>query len=184
MHEAIMNSAHRDSTDQPKSIEPQPAFVNNIPSDVSGILRDYLAAEDKEEGIQSEEAILMDLLSDEKEEIPPFCAWNPALRFFDSLEMRARALKKATAMAFIAGNVPAGLALVRSYPWLIHDDMEGTGIMGERSVTLKGKPLQILARLGDLNPIEREEKEPVGGVEQLIALDLLSADEIENQLNA
>jgi len=178
MHEAIVNSA----------------FVNNIPNDVSGILRDYLIGEDKEEGIQSEETVLMNILSDEKQEVSPFCAWNPSLRFFDSLDVRAAALKKATARAFIAGNVPAGLALVRNNPWLLREEIEGTVVMGERSITLKGTPLQMLARLGDFNPIEREEnEEPIGGVEQLLALDIpmvdgfagpLTADEIKSQLNA
>lgn len=193
-----MNAAHSrsfiDPMDQPESVGPPSAFVNNIPSDLSGILRDYLTAEDKKKGIQSEEAILIGLLSDEKEEVPPFCAWNPSLKFFDGLDVRATALKTATARAFIAGNVPAGLALVRNNPWLLRAEMEGTVVMGERSITLKGTPLQILARLGDFNPIEREEKEePIGGVEQLLALDIptgdglaghLTADEIESQLNA
>src|SRR5439155_17948386 len=90
----------------------------------------------------------------------------------------------ATAKAFIAGNVNVGLALIRSNPWLIDEEMEGTVVMGEQSITLKGTPLQILARLGDFNPIPLEEKEePIGAVEQLIALKLLSTEEIENQLN-
>jgi len=179
-----MNSARNrffvDSIDPPEPIEPQYTFLNNIPSHLSSIFRDYLTGkdeeEDKGEGIQSEEAILRDLLSDEKEEAgarvraPSFYAWDPTLPFSKSFEKRVSALKKATARAFIAGNVSAGLALVRSNPWLIHEDMEGTVVMGKRSVTLKGKPLQILARLGDLNPIWEEKEEPIGGVEQLIAL--------------
>lgn len=134
---------------------------------------------------ENEEAILSAAVpADEKAEVPPRCLWDPDLSFFASFDQRADALKKAVAVHLISGNAGAGIELIGRNTWLINEEIEGTVVMGERSITLKGKPLQILARLGDLNPIELEEKdEPIGGVEQLIALDLLSADEIENQFN-
>jgi len=134
---------------------------------------------------ENEEAILSAAVpADEKAEVTPRCSWDPDLSFFASFDQRADALKKAVAVHLISGNVGAGIELIGRNTWLINEEIEGTVVMGERSITLKGKPLQILARLGDLNPIELEEKdEPIGGVEQLIALDLLSADEIENQFN-